>query len=252
MLLSKGSTVAAVTVGALAVIKLEGTEFMKLNKNLIFLEIAIFVIIVVLDALGVLPITQTIYLIPLIWIALKFQKEKFKSIGFEKGRLSLWKSIVFGSILGIMLEVFATYLTTPLLSQLFGHEPILTNFNGIEGNLKLLIFYILLSWIIAAFGEEICFRGFLMNRIAKLFGNSRTAWIISLFLSSVLFGWGHTEQGITGWIQEGLSGLFLGIMFLASGKNLVIPIVSHGVSNTLAFILIYLAHCVLNVVECKN
>jgi uncharacterized protein len=209
------------------------------NKKIIFLEIAIFGIIVVLDALGVLPITQTIYLIPLILITLKIQKENFDSIGFEIGRLHLWKSIVIGSILGILLELLATYLTTPLLSQLFRQEPDLKNFHGIEGNFKLLIFYILFSWIIAAFGEEICFRGFLMNRIAKLFGNSRIAWIASLILSSVLFGWGHTEQGITGWIQEGLNGLLLGIMFLASGKNLVIPIVSHGMSNTLAFILIY-------------
>lgn len=212
---------------------------MKYNKKIIFLEIVIFGIIVVLDALGVLPITQTIYLIPLILIALKTQKENFKSIGFGIGRIQLWKSILLGSFLGIILELIATFITTPLLSQLFRQEPDLTNFHGIEGNLKLLIFYVAFSWIIAAFGEEICFRGFLMDRIAKLFGNSRKAWIASLILSSVLFGWGHTEQGITGWIQEGLSGLFLGIMFLASGKNLVIPIVSHGISNTLAFILIY-------------
>jgi uncharacterized protein len=212
---------------------------MELNKKWIIVEIAIFLIIVILDAIGLLPITQTIYLIPLIWLTLKLQKENFKSIGLEISRTPLWKSIVIGSILGIILELFATYFTTPQLSQFFGSEPNLTNFQGIEGNFKLLIFYILLSWIIAAFGEEICFRGFLMNRFAKLFGNSKSAWILSLIFSSILFGWGHTEQGITGWIQEGLSGFFLGIMFLTSGKNLVIPIVSHGVSNTLAFILIF-------------
>lgn len=51
---------------------------------------------------------------------------------------------------------------------------------------------------------------------------------------------GHTEQGISGWIQEGLSGLILGVLFLWAGRNLVVPIVAHGVSNTLAFVLIYL------------
>jgi len=34
--------------------------------------------------------------------------------------------------------------------------------------------------------------------------------------------------------------LFLGIIFWASGKKLAVPIVTHGVSNTLAFVLIYL------------
>jgi membrane protease YdiL (CAAX protease family) len=213
---------------------------LKTTRKLIILEIVVFVMIVILDAVEFLPITQTIYLIPLIWLSLKLQKDNFKSIGFKVGRIPLWKSVAIGLILGIILELFAVYVTTPLLGQFTGAEPDLTDFRGIEGNLKLLILYILLSWIIAAFGEEICFRGFLMDRFAKLFGNSRSAWILSLFVSSIIFGLGHTEQGLTGWLQEGLSGLFLGIMFLAAGKNLTIPIVSHGVSNTLAFVLIYL------------
>lgn len=30
-----------------------------------------------------------------------------------------------------------------------------------------------------------------------------------------------------------------GLLFLASGRGLAVPIVAHGVSNTLAFVLIY-------------
>ena len=78
-----------------------------------------------------------------------------------------------------------------------------------------------------------------MKRIAQLFGESQWAWVLSLILASVLFGWGHTEQGISGWVQEGISGFLLGVLFLAAGKNLVLPIVAHGVSNSLAFTLIY-------------
>jgi hypothetical protein len=44
---------------------------------------------------------------------------------------------------------------------------------------------------------------------------------------------------VSGWIQEGLSGLWLGILFLAMKRNRMAPMVSHGVSNTLAFVLIY-------------
>jgi membrane protease YdiL (CAAX protease family) len=58
-------------------------------------------------------------------------------------------------------------------------------------------------------------------------------------LSSILFGWGHTEQGMSGWFQEGLNGLLLGVLFLANKRNLTVPIVAHGVSNTVAFVLIY-------------
>ena len=208
-------------------------------KYKIIIEIAVFILIVVLDAVGFLPISQTIYLIPFIWIALKIQKEKFKDIGLQVGNTPLWKSILIGIVLGVSFELFAAYFTTPIISDIFGAEPDMSELQGVKGNLTLLILFISLSWTLAAFGEEICFRGFLMNRFAKLFGETKSAWIISLVLSSILFGYGHTEQGISGWIQEGLSGLYLGIMFLAFGKNLTVPIVSHGVSNTLAFILIY-------------
>ena len=44
---------------------------------------------------------------------------------------------------------------------------------------------------------------------------------------------------MSGWIQEGLSGFLLGVLFSLAGRNLIVPIEAHGVSNTLAFILIY-------------
>ena len=68
----------------------------------------------------------------------------------------------------------------------------------------------------------------------------RVAWLASLLIGSALFGWGHTEQGVSGWVQESLSGLLLGVLFLLAGRNLMLPILAHGTSNTLAFVLIYL------------
>ncbi|MCG8434928.1 MAG: CPBP family intramembrane metalloprotease [Gammaproteobacteria bacterium] len=203
------------------------------------IEIILFILIVVADAFGFVPITQTIFLLPLIWLSLWLRKAKWASIGFSKPK-NLWRAIAIGIVLGLVLEVFAAYVTTPVISGYFGTEPDYSSFSGIQGNLPVLFFFIALSWVLAAFGEEICFRGFLMKRIAGIFGEGNAAWIISLILSSILFGWGHTEQGVSGWIQEGLSGFYLGIMFLAAGRNLAVPIVSHGVSNTLAFVLIYL------------
>lgn len=212
---------------------------MKRQKIILITEILIFIILVVLDAIGYIPISQTIFIIPFIWLSLKLSGEKFSSIGFSFKDINIRKSIIIGVFLGLIMEIFAMYVTTPLISNFFKSEPDLTSLQDVQGNITMLLLYIVLSWILAAFGEEICFRGFLMNRISKLFGNTNSAWVISLVLSSILFGWGHTEQGITGWIQEGISGLILGIIFIKSNKNLTIPIITHGVSNTLAIILIY-------------
>jgi len=205
----------------------------------LWVEIAAFVGVVVADAYGLVPLTQTVLLLPLVWIALRIRREPWSSIGFR--RPGNWgRAIGLGVVLGLALELFSVFVTTPLLSRVFGVEPDYSNVSAVRGHLPILFLFLALSWSLAAFGEEICFRGFLMNRLARLMGRSRFAWFASLLLSSALFGWGHTEQGITGWVQEGLAALFLGAMFLFTGRNLAVPIVAHGISNTLAFVLIYL------------
>jgi membrane protease YdiL (CAAX protease family) len=96
------------------------------------------------------------------------------------------------------------------------------------------------NWVVAAFGEELVYRGYMMNRIAGLGRGARGSWIPSLVVVGVLFGWAHEEsQGLAGMAQEGFAGLLLGLLYLGCGRNLAVPIVAHGVSNTLAFVLIY-------------
>ena len=209
-----------------------------MKKSGYWLDIAIFVAIVVADALGFVPITQTLFIVPFIWITLRLQRERWSSIGFSVPP-GLIKLVGAGIAAGILMELFAVYVTTPRISAFFGVEPDYSDFSALQGNLQLLVIFIALSWVIAAFGEEICFRGFLMKRIAQVFGEGRWAWVTALAASSVLFGWGHTEQGVSGWVQEGLSGFLLGVLFLLARRNLVVPIIAHGVSNTLAFVLIY-------------
>lgn len=214
------------------------SDLPKINIFRPALEIAVFVAVVVADAYGLVPITQTIFLLPLIWVMLRLRGERWSAIGFKRPNNFGW-SIFVGVLAGVLMELFAVYVTTPLISTFFGVEPDYSELKEIRGNLILLFIFLGLSWTLAAFGEEICFRGFLMKRVAQLFGESRVGWVAALVLSSALFGWGHTEQGVSGWIQEGLSGLILGILFLSAKRNLVVPIVAHGVSNTLAFVLIY-------------
>ena len=73
-----------------------------------------------------------------------------------------------------------------------------------------------------------------MNRVAALLGGKRAAWVVSLLVTTVIFGLCHEAQGLTGIVQEGFAGLLLGLLYLAAGRTLAIPIVAHGVSNTLA------------------
>ena len=203
------------------------------------LEFAAFAAVIVADAFGLVPLTLTIGLLPVVWAILLLAREPWSSIGLSlPARLP--RAIAIGVAAGVAMELLAVFGTTPWISAFFGTEPDYSDLRIVQGNLTYLSIFLALNWTLAAFGEEICWRGFLMQRVARLLGGSTSAWAASLLLVSGMFGWVHSEQGVSGAVQESLSGLLLGALFLATGRNLTVPIVAHGVSNTVAFVLIYL------------
>ncbi len=201
-------------------------------------EIALFVALVAGDFYGVVPVSSTPFLLALGWISLRLRGLGWRDVGFV--RPPRWsRALVLGSVAGVAMELFATFVTVPLLSHLTGSPPDLSDFRSTVGNIRLLLVWLVLNWTLAAFGEELAFRGYLMTRIADVGRGTRGAWLVSLIVASALFGWGHGDQRLTGMLQEGLAGFLLGLLYLASGRNLTVPIIAHGVSNTLAFVLIY-------------
>jgi len=75
---------------------------------------------------------------------------------------------------------------------------------------------------------------------ADLFMPHKMAAVVGLIVMSVIFGFAHGYQGATGIIDEGFMGLLLGLMYLGSGRNLLIPIIAHGVQDTVDVLLLYL------------
>src|ERR1700730_17086845 len=73
--------------------------------------------------------------------------------------------------------------------------PDLSDFASMVGNLKLFLIYLVLLSTLAALGEEVDYRGYLMNRVAGVFGETKVGWIVSLVVVSVVFGCGHIDQG---------------------------------------------------------
>ncbi len=109
----------------------------------------------------------------------------------------------------------------------------------LQGNLFLLLFFLAVSWTEAAFIEELFFRGYLFNRITDLFGKERMGVSMALIGTSLLFGAAHAYQGISGVVDTTLAGLLLGLLYLYAGRNLWLPILTHGVIDTVGFLLIY-------------
>lgn len=95
---------------------------------------------------------------------------------------------------------------------------------------------LVMSWTFAAFGEEWVFRGYPLTRLAGL--GQRAQWV-GLLASSVLFGWAHGYQGPAGMLLTGVIGFALGVLYLRSGRNLWLNIITHGVTDTIAMLLFH-------------
>jgi membrane protease YdiL (CAAX protease family) len=212
------------------------------SRLVIIGELVLFGLIFVADYYRwhhLILISKTLYLFGLAWLSLRLRGQNWRSIG-----LSLYRSwrytLAVGALLGIGNECLELFVTQPLLVRLFHRWPDLSDLRPLVGNRKLLGLALLLTWTLAAFGEELVYRGYLMNRVADLFGRNRTAWKMSLILTSALFGFGHFDQGAIGQIENVIGGFLLGVFYLFCGRKLAVPIVAHGVQDTVDVLLIFL------------
>jgi membrane protease YdiL (CAAX protease family) len=79
-----------------------------------------------------------------------------------------------------------------------------------------------------------------MNRISDLLPQRAAAPSIAILGSGVLFGVSHISQGLSGVISNFLGGLVYGILYVSGGWNLWVPILAHGLEDTIGFVLIFL------------
>jgi uncharacterized protein len=96
-----------------------------------------------------------------------------------------------------------------------------------------------LVWSFAAFGEEIAYRGYLLNRGADALGGAPLAFWIAAASSAVLFGYGHYYKGPAGIVDSGVAGLILAAAYLLSGRNLWTAVLAHGFIDTFGIVVLY-------------
>jgi membrane protease YdiL (CAAX protease family) len=208
------------------------------SKWLAIVEFLLVGLIFYADHRKLLPISKTPELLLLGWISLRVRKLGWRAVGLTRYRT--WPmTIAIGVVLGALLETFQLLVTQPILARLLGRQPDLELFRMLTGNINMTLLFIALSWTLAAFGEEMVWRGYLMNRVADLLSRRKGSWMLSLIIVSIAFGSAHGYQGLTGCIEEGLAGLALGVIYLRTGNNLAVPIVAHGVCDTIDMVLIF-------------
>jgi membrane protease YdiL (CAAX protease family) len=142
--------------------------------------------------------------------------------------------LVAAIVINIVVQIAMTIVLPAV------EEPDHSRFDVLRDNLPMLLAGLVSVWVTAAFGEEMLVRGFMMNRLARLFGSTTGAWIAALLLSSVVFGLMHIYQGTMGVVATGVAGLLFGTAYLLTGRNLWVTILAHGVIDTLGFVMFYL------------
>jgi len=184
------------------------------------------------------PFSVQIFLLAFASLSFWLRGLNWSAVGLRKPK-NWWKVLLLAILSAVVICLVVNLVFGPVVERFAGNSPSNTRFENVRGNLPALIGWLSVAWTLAAFGEEMIFRGYFMHRIADLSGNGRTGWISALLLSSLLFGVGHVYQGLAGAIGTTEIGLLLGALYLVNGRNLWMNIVCHGIIDSISLISLY-------------
>jgi membrane protease YdiL (CAAX protease family) len=161
--------------------------------------------------------------------------ERWSDLGLRRPRR--WSMVALLIACGFLLLIMASMFMMHLLLPAIGAQlPEARRTPTPPADLWEYLFWAIpVTWGSAAFGEELLFRGFILNRIGLVIGSSRTpAILVAIFLQAAIFGSLHGYQGIGGVLMAGAAGLVIGIIWLAGGRNLWPCFLLHGLVDFLA------------------
>jgi membrane protease YdiL (CAAX protease family) len=158
---------------------------------------------------------------------------------FSMTRPNWPKTILKGFLFSIGIFILNDFIIQPFIEFYIGKID-LSEVSGIEANFINYVIYILLGWVLGGFCEEIIYRGYVLKRLALIFGNTNAAWLFAAVTASLVFGFAHNYQGPSGIIATAIIALLFGLIFIFNKNNLMVLVLTHGIYNMIAITLIYL------------
>jgi membrane protease YdiL (CAAX protease family) len=191
-------------------------------------EVAVAAAVVLLDLL-----IPSLVLVLLAGFSLTLRRESPVSLGL--GHLPRGRLVVAMLAAAVVWSLVQVGLTMPVANHLSGREQDVSQFEDVQGDVAMLLAFVVLSWTLAAFVEELAFRGLLLARLREVLGPSTVALAVAVGASSLLFGVLHSEQGVVGVVLVGLDAVVLCLVRLHY-DTLWASILLHGFINTLGFV----------------
>jgi hypothetical protein len=194
-----------------------------------FGPIGIFAVLVIAAGQIVAPLSAVLVLV---WTRLS--RTPWREIGYVRPK-SWIGSLVVGVAFGIVFKFLMKAIVMPLL----GANPINQTYHYLVGNRDALPAALWTMIVVAGFGEETVFRGYLFERLGKLLGRSLAAQIVIVLATAGLFGSIHYfDQGLAGAQQATITGLVFGTLFAVT-RQIWMLMCAHAAFDLTAVAIIY-------------
>jgi membrane protease YdiL (CAAX protease family) len=176
----------------------------------------------------------TLVLLGLAVVSLAARRSGFASLGFHRVHRG-WLLAAKMLFVAAMWTVVSQAVLIPVANHVTGQKQDVSDFAGIHGNLGMLAGFVLISWTLAAVGEELAYRGYLLTRVTEVVGTTRVGVILAVGISSLLFGLAHTEQGIVGVALTTIDAILFSVLRYRY-HTLWAPVLAHGFKNTIGVV----------------
>jgi membrane protease YdiL (CAAX protease family) len=168
----------------------------------------------------------------LVWA--RWSRTPWRELGYVRPR-SWMLTLATGIAFGVALKFVMKAIVMPLL----GADPVNQTFQYLVGNRAALPAAAYSMIVGAGFGEETVFRGYLFERLGKLFGSRGWAKLSIVVITSAWFGLAHYPlQGLAGVEHGTIFGLVFGSIMAVTGRIWML-IVAHAAFDLTAFAIIY-------------
>ncbi len=152
---------------------------------------------------------------------------------------SSWpNTVALAALLGASIQLLSVIVIEPLAERLTGQSHDLSLVESVRSSWWALLQWLAVVWVVVAFVEELIFRGFLLGGAVEVFGDEPAIVALAVVGSALVFGLAHLYQGPAGAVSTGLVGAILGVLFVGAGYNVWLPVVTHGVIDTVGLALI--------------
>jgi uncharacterized protein len=169
------------------------------------------------------------------WVSVRVRNGGWRAFGLRKPEY-WWKTVAWALATAALIVVLSDLVIGPLAETHFGAQHAPKGLDTDKPTVPWVLSMLGAVWTFAAFGEEMGYRGYLLNRAAEAGDRSKAGYFVALLLVSALFGYGHYYKGPAGVIASTMSGLVLGSAYLLSGRNLWTTILAHGFRDTFALV----------------